>query len=69
MEDENFQHRHLESVIDMKERAEKHGLILSLDEVSNIWEFYSDMYCAGWLGPPDDDEVLVNILNWYKDAI
>ncbi len=34
----------------------KHGYEATTDECRKIWENYSDIYCAGWLGLPDSDQ-------------
>lgn len=38
--------------------AEANGLQLTLNQAEDIWEHYSDMYCAGWLHIEDDTEIL-----------
>lgn len=34
----------------------------SLTEVDSLWEEVSDYYCAGFMGVPDDDKAIINMI-------
>jgi HSP90 family molecular chaperone len=53
-----FEHRHIADVKRIREVIGKYGRHVSLPTAAGIWENYSDLYAAGWLGLPDDDEEL-----------
>lgn len=36
------------------------------EQVEYIWSYYSDTYCAGWLGMPDDEELFKIIIEYAK---
>ena len=40
----------------------KNGYSSLLEDCGNLWDDYSDSYAAGWLGLPEDDGDLWNIL-------
>ena len=44
------------------------GYWATTDQCEHLWEIYSDSLCAGWLGLPDDDElVFKSIKPWIAD--
>ena len=40
----------------------KHNVEITPDEAEELWNIYSDDYCAQWLGLPDSDEHLFEII-------
>jgi hypothetical protein len=46
---------------------ERHGLEISLAEAQELWDDYSDKFCAGWLFLPDSDNELSDIIAGYID--
>lgn len=40
----------------------KHNVEITPDEAEELWSMYSDDYCAQWLGLPDSDEYLFEII-------
>ena len=38
------------------------GFIITVREAESIWDDYSEMLAAGWLGLPDDDNELWQII-------
>lgn len=60
--DKNFTHRHLEDVKRMQRVLQANGYHADLDDCARLWDDYSDMYAAGWLGLPSDDDELLNTL-------
>lgn len=40
-----------------------HGINLTLKQAEEVWILYSESMCAGWMGLPEDDEILWNIIS------
>lgn len=53
-----YNHRHIEDVFRLCEVLKCHGYSADLEDCEDLWNDYSDMRAAGWLGMPDDDEEL-----------
>ena len=60
--DKNFQHRHLSDVERIQSCCLQHGYEADLKECADIWNNYSNMFAAGWMGLPNDDEELWNCI-------
>ena len=60
--EENYQHRHQSDVERLQRVMLAHGYDADLPSAADIWEDYSDSYAAGWLGMPDDDNKLWQII-------
>jgi predicted solute-binding protein len=65
IEKEKFEHRFIEDVERIQKLMVSKGYYSTLKMSANMWEEYSDTYCAGWLGLPESDEELFNILKYY----
>ena len=42
--------------------AFEHGIILTLKQAEDVWELYNDSMCASWMGLPETDEELWEII-------
>lgn len=51
-----------EDIIRIKNVMKTKGVELTTEEADELWNIHSDDYCAQWLGLPDDDEKLVEII-------
>lgn len=51
------------------EICEKHDIQITPDEAEELWNWYSDDYCAQWLCLPSDDEDLFEIIIKYAKKI
>lgn len=40
----------------------KHNIKITEAEAEELWSSYSDDYCAGWLGLPNDDATLFGVI-------
>ena len=40
----------------------KHNIEITIAEAEELWSTYSDDYCAQWLGLPDSDEHLFEMI-------
>lgn len=58
----NYTHRWIDDVKRIQEVLLNNGYSSLLKDCGDLWEAYSDSYAAGWLGLPEDDEELWNIL-------
>jgi len=48
-----FYHRHLDDVAKIKEVINHNGYHCTLKDAANIWQDYSDLMAAGWMGLPE----------------
>jgi len=55
-------HRCHNDVIRLQAVILQNGYEADYEDAANIWEDYSDSYAAGWLGLPDDDNELWQII-------
>jgi hypothetical protein len=60
---EEYHHRHLHDVMTIQRVCRDNNLELSLEECADAWEDYSELYAAGWLGLPEEEDVLFDIIN------
>ena len=65
IEKEKFEHRFIEDVERIQQVMVSKGYYCTLKMSASMWDEYSDIYCAGWLGLPESDEELFNILKYY----
>lgn len=65
-DDKDFTHRWLEDVERIQKVLLENGYSSPLSDCSGLWNDYSGSMCAGWLGLPEDDKDLWEIL---KDFI
>ena len=49
-------HEYTEDIKRIQSLAQEKGYLLSVTDAQKAWEEYSDMYAAGWLYLPEDDE-------------
>ncbi len=53
--------------------AREAGLSIANARAEKIWDWYSDMYAAGWLGLPDEgsegDAEIGGIIEWYCETL
>lgn len=59
-------HRHHEDVERIQRVILQNGYEADYDDAAKIWDDFSDSYSAGWLGLPDDDKELWQII---KDIV
>lgn len=59
---EVFEHRWIRDVERIQEVLLYNGYSSTLRDCANLWDDYSEAYAAGWLGLPDDDRELWDIL-------
>lgn len=59
---DNFYHRHLNDVKRIQIVCLQNGYEADLGDCADIWDDYSDMLAAGWMGLPENDEELWNII-------
>jgi hypothetical protein len=55
--------RYLSDVIRIQKVLSIHDILLSRNDCNCLWEDYSEMRSAGWLGLPDTDEELWDALS------
>lgn len=60
-----YQHRHQSDVERIQQVCMRNGYEADLEDCAGIWDDYSDMYAAGWLGLPDDNDELWQIIEQY----
>ena len=60
--EDNYQHRHQSDVERLQRVMLANGYDADLQSAAGIWEEYSDDYAAGWMGMPDDDNELWQII-------
>jgi len=65
----DYTKRHMNDAIRIQNLLESNGYKCSIDNAFAIWDYYSDVYCASWLGLPESDEDLLNILKYYYNII
>ena len=58
----DYTHRHLEDVYKLRDVISRNGYECDLNDAANLWEEYSEARFAGWLGFPDSEKELWNIL-------
>lgn len=49
----------------MKGIAQADGRDLTDEQITALWERYSESFCAGWMHLPDEDELILSILVSY----
>lgn len=60
---ENFEHRWIEDVKRIQQVLLDNGYTSTLKDCADLWEDYSDSYCAGWLNMDSyNDEELFSVL-------
>ena len=57
-----FTHRHKPDVERIQSIIRNNGYEADLEDCACIWEEYSDMYAAGWLGLGEDDDGVWNCI-------
>lgn len=68
-DDESFEHRHIDDVKRIQKVLKKNNYLLPLSTCSILWQEYSDLHCAGWLGLSDDDNELFQILKKFNNIL
>lgn len=61
-QDKSFQHRHLDDVERIFKVIRENGYYPTMSSCADIWEEYSDISAAGWLGLPPSDLELWDII-------
>ncbi len=61
-DDTTFTHRWIDDVKRIQKVLLDNGYSSLLEDCANLWEAYSDDYCAGWMRLEKDDKDLFNIL-------
>ena len=59
-----FTHRHINDVKRIQKVLLDNKYSISLKDAAGLWEEYSEMFAAGWLGLPDSD---VRLFEYLKD--
>ena len=62
--DSNYTHRWIDDVKRIQQVLLDNGYSSLLEDCERLWDNYSDDMCAGWMGLPEDDEELFNILEY-----
>lgn len=57
-----FEHRHQHDIERMQRVCRVNGYDAGLKDLAEIWDEYSYMFSAGWLGLPSSDDELWQIL-------
>ena len=60
--DNEFSHRWIEDVKIIQQVLLDRGYSSLLEDCARLWDSYSNDMCAGWMGLPEDDIELFNIL-------
>jgi hypothetical protein len=60
--EENFEHRWIYDVQRIQKVARDNGYEADLDACAYLWDEYSDDYAAGWMGLPENDDDLWEIV-------
>lgn len=60
--DLKFEHPYIDDVKTIRAAIVKNGYFCTLEEASDIWDKYSDNYCASWLMLPKDNESIMAII-------
>lgn len=60
----SYTHRHIGDVERIQRVLLDNGYSSLLEDCGNLWDNYSDDYCAGWLNLPEDDDDLWDILKY-----
>lgn len=61
--------RHKDDAIRIQKLLELNGYKCTINDAFSIWGYYSDVHCANWLGLPESDDDLLNILKYYYNII
>lgn len=61
--------RYPEDIIRIMKVAIDANILLTPEEAEMVWTEHSDSYAAGWLGLPDDDDVLAMLIERNVDQL
>lgn len=62
-------HRHSEDITRIMKVAIDVNILLTPEDADMVWTEHSDSYAAGWLGLPDDDDVLATLIERNVDML
>lgn len=61
--------RYPEDIIRIMKVAIDVNILLTPEEAEMVWTEHSNSYAAGWLGLPDDDDVLATLIERNVDQL
>jgi hypothetical protein len=61
-DDSSYNHRWIGDVKRIQQVLKNNGYSSLLKDCGDLWDEYSETWCAGWLGLPETDEELWEIL-------
>lgn len=61
--------RYPEDIIRIMKVAIDVNILLTPEEADMVWTEHSNSYAAGWLGLPDDDDVLATLIERNVDQL
>lgn len=61
--------RYPEDIIRIMKVAIDANILLTPEEADMVWTEHSNSYAAGWLGLPDDDDVLATLIERNVDQL
>lgn len=62
-------HRHSEDITRIMKVSIDVNILLTPEDADMVWTEHSDSYAAGWLGLPDDDDVLATLIERNVDML